>query len=171
MTTDSAGIHIVGTIRRTAEGKGAVRMEDVYDTDIDDLWSAVTDPERLTRWIADVHGDLRLGGAIHATFTSSWEGPGRIDVCQAPHHLLLTMSPGTDEETVIEATLASEGDKARLVIEERGLPVDVLAGHGAGWQAHVEDLTAHLQGRTTSDWRTRWAALAPAYNRLAEGLS
>jgi uncharacterized protein YndB with AHSA1/START domain len=171
MTTDSAGIHIVGTIYRMAEGKGAVRMEDVYDTDIDDLWSAVTDAQRLARWIADVDGDLRLGGVIHAKFTSSWEGPGRIDVCEAPHHLSLTMSPGTTDETVIEATLATEGDKTRLVIEERGLPVDVLAGHGAGWQAHVEDLAAHIYGRATTDWRTRWAALSPAYDRLAESLS
>lgn len=35
------------------------------------------------------------------------------------------------------------GDQTRLVLEERGLPLEVLAGHGAGWQAHVEDLAIH----------------------------
>jgi hypothetical protein len=47
---------------------------------------------------------------------------------------------------VIEATLAAEGDQTRLVIEERGLPFDELAGYGAGWQAHVEDLTGACPG-------------------------
>jgi hypothetical protein len=32
---------------RSADGKGVVRIEDRYDTDIGDLWSAITDPRRL----------------------------------------------------------------------------------------------------------------------------
>src|ERR1022692_2342889 len=123
--------------------QGRVRMEDRYDTDIDDLWSALTDPRRLARWIAEVKGDLRLGGEFHARFTSSWEGAGRVDACEPPRRLLLTMSPGQDDETVIEARLAAAGDQTRLVIEERGLPRGELAARGAGWQAHVEDLAAH----------------------------
>ena len=167
MTSTPAGTRIVGTMRRTDEGKGAVRMEDLYDTDVDDLWSALTDPRRLARWVADVEGDFRPGGQIHARFTSSWEGPGRIDVCQEPHRLALTMSPGESDETVIEARLAPEGDQTRLVIEERGLPLDNLAAYGAGWQAHVEDLTAHIQGLQAGDWRARWTTLRPTYEALA----
>ena len=34
-----AGIGVVGTLR-AVDGSGVVRMEDRYDTDIDDLWSA-----------------------------------------------------------------------------------------------------------------------------------
>jgi uncharacterized protein YndB with AHSA1/START domain len=146
-------------------------MEDLYDTDIYDLWSALTDPRRLARWIAEVDGDLRLGGQIHARFTSAWDGTGRIDVCQAPHRLVVTMSPGLPDETVIDATLAPELGGTRLVIEERGIPLDELADHGAGWQAHVEDLTAHIQGLQARDWHTRWTALAPTYQDLAGGLA
>ncbi|HEY6746916.1 MAG TPA: SRPBCC family protein [Mycobacteriales bacterium] len=162
---------IVGSMRRLEDGRGAVRMEDLYDTGIEDLWSAVTDPGRLARWIGEVTGDLRPGGRIHARFTSSYEGPGRIDICQAPHRLLVTMDPGTPEETVIEAVLAAEDDRTRLVIEERGLPIDDLFAYGAGWQAHVEDLAAHLAGVDPADWRTRWAELSPAYRDLAGDLA
>src|SRR5712692_8156151 len=138
MTTSArTGTRIVGSLR-SADGKGIVRMEDRYDTDIDDLWSALTDPGRLARWIADVKGDLRPGGEFRARFTSSWEGPGRVDVCEPPRRLLLTMSPGERDETVIEAELNSDGAKTILVVEERGLPLADLAGYGAGWQAHVE---------------------------------
>jgi uncharacterized protein YndB with AHSA1/START domain len=163
MTSNAlGGGRILGSLR-SADGKGIVRMEDRYDTDIDDLWSALTEPQRLARWIGDVEGDLRLGGEFQARFTSSWEGPGRVDVCEPPRRLLVTMEPGTEDETVIEAELVADGAQTRLVIEERGLPVSALPTHGAGWQAHVEDLAAYLAGREPADWRTRWAELSSAY--------
>jgi uncharacterized protein YndB with AHSA1/START domain len=165
------GISEIGSLRRLDDGTGAVRMEDLYDTGIEDLWSAVTDPRRLARWVAEVTGEFRPGGRIQARFTSSWEGPGRIDVCRAPHHLSVTMAPDTPEATVIEVTLRAEEDRTRLVVEERGLPLDAVADHGAGWQAHVEDLAAHLAGKHPADWHVRWTALAPAYRKLAEGLA
>ena len=170
MTSTSPNARIVGTLRRLDDDKGAVRMEDVYDTDIDDLWSAVTDPERLARWLVEVEGDLRVGGQVQVRFTSTWTGPGRIDTCDAPHHLLVTLSPGTPDETVLEATLAPDGEKTRLVVEERGIPLDEIAGHGSGWQAHVEDLSRYLAGGE-SDWHSRWIALTPEYEAIAADLA
>jgi len=71
-----AGARILGRLR-TADGQGAVRIEDRFDTEIDDLWNAVTDPERLARWLGEVEGDLRLGGEFRARFfASGWEGTG-----------------------------------------------------------------------------------------------
>ncbi len=155
----------IGSMRALDEKRGAVRVEDVYDTDIDDLWEACTSTERLARWIAQVSGDLRVGGTINATFTSSWTGVGRIDVCDRPHHLLLTMEPGTDDEAEIEAWLSEEGDRARLTVEERGLPLDGLHFHGAGWQAHLEDLGRSLAGEPSA-WKARWAELTPVYETM-----
>jgi uncharacterized protein YndB with AHSA1/START domain len=156
---------ILGSMRHIDDTRGAVRVEDVYDTDIADLWSAITEPDRLARWIATVEGELRVGGIVQTSFTSSWEGPGRIDVCDPPNHLLVTMEPGTDDEAVIEATLTREGERTRLVVEERGLPLDVLYKHGAGWQAHIEDLGCYLAGGE-SNWKARWQELTPTYQAL-----
>lgn len=168
--TNDAGTRIVGSLR-SADGRGTVRMEDLFATDADDLWSALTEPRRLAAWIARVEGDLRVGGTFQALFTSSWEGPGRVEVCEPSRRLLVTMNPGLEDETVIEALLSPEGARTRLVIEERGLPVAGLAAHGAGWQAHVEDLAAHLEGHDATPWRDRWAQLAPHYQELAETLT
>ncbi|WP_344151009.1 SRPBCC domain-containing protein [Nocardioides koreensis] len=33
---------------------------------MDDLWSALTDPSRLARWLGEVEGDLRPGGELRA---------------------------------------------------------------------------------------------------------
>ena len=158
---------ILGSLR-SAEGKGVVRVEDRFDTDIDDLWSAITDPSRLSRWIAEVEGDLRLGGEFRARFTSEWEGTGRIEACEPPRRLkVVTKAYGQSEENEIEATLAADGDKTVLVIEERGMPVEHIADYGAGWQVHVEDLGAYLAGRERCDIKARWDELAPAYEKLA----
>lgn len=156
---------ILGSMRRIDERRGAVRVEDVYDTHIADLWSAITEPDRLARWIVKVEGDLRVGGIVQTLFTSTWEGPGRIDVCDPPNHLVVTMEPGTEDEAVIEAVLTAEGGRTRLVVEERGLPLDVLYKHGAGWQAHIEDLGRYLGG-DQSNWKARWTELSPAYEKL-----
>ena len=155
----------IGTMRRLDDTVGVVRMEDVYDTDIADLWSAITEPSRLSRWMADVDGDPKLGVEVQAKFTSSWEGPVRVDVCEAPNRLVVTMNPNSDEEGVIEAWLTAEADKTRLIVEERGLPLDVIHYHGAGWQAHLEDLRRYLAGGG-SEWKKRWDELTPTYAEM-----
>jgi uncharacterized protein YndB with AHSA1/START domain len=68
MTSNArASGRILGSLR-SADGKGIVRMEDRFDTDIGDLWSALTDPARLARWMGEVEGDLHLGGEFRARF-------------------------------------------------------------------------------------------------------
>jgi uncharacterized protein YndB with AHSA1/START domain len=169
MTSNArAGTRILGSLD-VADGKGIVRMQDRYDTGIDDLWTALTDPDRLARWIAEVEGDLRLGGEFRARFTSGWEGTGRVQACEPPRRLLvLTRDADEPDEQVIEATLTADGDQTILVIEERGLPIEHLAAHGAGWQVHVEDLAAHLAGRERCDIKARWTELLPVYQALGE---
>ena len=168
-----------GVMRALDERTGAVRVEDVYDTDIADLWEACTAPERLRRWIAEVSGDLRLGGTVQATFTSTWTGPARVEACEAPHHLLLRTKPGTDEEGEIEAWLTEDPAGTRLVVEERGLPLGSLHFYGSGWQAHLEDLgrslatgaSAHPDGWSdqapSPAWKQRWTELVPSYEAMS----
>ena len=172
MTSNAAaGNRIVGTLR-TADGKGVVRMEDRFDTDIDDLWSALTDPGRLARWLGEFEGDLRLGGEFRARFfASGWEGTGRVDACEPPRHLLVTTRHDRQaEEHAIEATLTADGDHTILILEERGMPVNLLAAYGAGIQVHIEDLAAHIAGRERCDADARWQELQPAYEALASKL-
>jgi uncharacterized protein YndB with AHSA1/START domain len=172
MTSNAAaGNRIVGALR-TQDGKGVVRMEDRFDTDIDDLWSALTDPGRLARWLGEFEGDLRLGGEFRARFFSSgWEGTGRVEVCEPPRHLLvMTRDNRQDEEHAVEATLTADGDHTVLILEERGMPVNLLAAYGAGVQVHIEDLAAHIAGRERCDANARWKELQPAYEALASKL-
>ena len=158
---------ILGSLR-SADGKGIVRIQDRFGTGIGDLWSALTEPGRLARWIGEVAGDLRLGGEFRFRFFASGsEGTGRVDACEPPRRLLLTMALGQPEEDVVEVTLTADDDQTVLVWEERGMPVDLLAAYGAGVQIHVEDLAAYLAGRERVDAAARWDELEPAYQDLA----
>ena len=172
MTSNAAaGNRLLGSLR-SADGTGVVRMEDRFDTDIDDLWSALTDPRRLARWYGEVGGDLRPGGEFHARVRDAGERIGRVDACEPPRRLLLTMrdpdpQPGQPEETVIEAQLTADGDQTILVVEDRGMPLDLLAAYGAGVQIHVENLATHIAGHEPGDTEARWDELLPAYQDLA----
>ena len=112
---------ILGSLR-SADGNGVVRIEDRYDTDIDDLWSALTDPGRLARWYGQVEGDLRPGGEFHLYIESNdVEGRGRVEACEPPRRLRLTTRE-TDEswrkgrgaqpfDQTIEARLTADGER------------------------------------------------------------
>src|SRR5258708_29540952 len=92
---ERAGGRILGSLG-SADGKGVVRMEDRFDTDIDDVWSALTDPSRLARWYGEVEGDLRLGGEFRVrVFASGWEGTGRVEACEPPRRLV---GPGKEPD-------------------------------------------------------------------------
>ena len=172
MTTNVPGsVRTLGTLR-AADGSGVVRLEDRFDTEMDDLWSALTDPGRLARWLGEVEGDLRPGGEFRARFfASGWEGTGRVEACEPPRRLLiLTKSPDVPDG-VIEVTLTGDGDHTTLVIEERGVPLGQIAAYGAGDQVHVEDLAAFLAGRERCDARKRWQELHPIYQQLAAHLT
>jgi uncharacterized protein YndB with AHSA1/START domain len=181
MTSNAgAGSRLLGSLR-SADGRGVVRIEDRYDTGIDDLWAAVTDPARLARWYGRVEGDLSPGGRFGVYIEAGdIESSGRVVACEPPRRLLVTAReteesyrkgqgvPPFDED--VEVTLTADGDQTILVIEVRGMPLDKIAYYGAGWQIHAENLAAYLAARDRGDTGARWNELVPPYQDLAAGI-
>ena len=167
MTSDAS---ILGSLH-SVDGEGIVRMEDRLDTGLDDLWGALTDPDRLAHWYGEVEGELSQGGEFRARIALAGERTGQVEVCEPPLRLLVTMrdpdpQPGQPEQTVIEAQLSAEGAQTRLVWEERGMPVNLLPAYGAGIQIHVEHLADYISGRELRNVEARWNELFPAYEAL-----
>jgi uncharacterized protein YndB with AHSA1/START domain len=119
-----------------------------YDTSVDDLWNALTTPQRLTRWFSRVDGDLKLGGR----YKIQGNAEGSITRCDPPEAFDLTweFGGGTSWVTV---RLAPEGRKARLTLEHiahrEGIGEDHLKkfGPGAvgiGWDLWFNGLARHL---------------------------
>jgi uncharacterized protein YndB with AHSA1/START domain len=161
---------VLGSVH-SVNGEGVVRMEDRLDTGIDDLWGALTEPDRLAGWFGEVEGDLSPGGEFSVRIAIAGERRGQVEACNPPQRLLLTMrdpdpGPGQPAQTVIEAQLSADGAWTRLVWEERGMPVNLLPAYGTGIQIHVEHLADYVCGRQLRDVEARWTELFPAYEAL-----
>lgn len=175
MTSNSpADDRILGSLR-AEDGKGIARLEDRYDSAIDDLWLALTEPQRLARWYGEVEGDLRLGGKFQVRHADG-ERMGRVDACEPPQRLLVMLRdphprPSQPEETVIEAQLTAVGDHTILVVEDRGLPLHLLAAYGAGLQIHLEHLADDVAGRERGGTEARWDELLPPHEAPAAAVS
>jgi hypothetical protein len=69
-------------------------------------------------------------------------------------------------EHIVAAELIDDGDRTMLVLEVRGLPLDLVWAYGAGWQVHLEDLGTHLSGQKDLNLPTRWDELEPLYRGM-----
>jgi uncharacterized protein YndB with AHSA1/START domain len=154
-----------------AEGdRSGVRFERRYDATPEELWSALTEPERLGRWLANVAElELRVGGRFHLLWNES-DGTQKTDgtvLALEPGRLLeLNWTYPGEPDSTARFELRPDGDGTILVLDHRGLPPAAIAGYGAGWHSHLDSLEAHLNGGE-ADWSARFQELGPAYEESA----
>ncbi len=90
-----------------AEGGHRLSFQRPYATTPDDLWEAMTSPPRVGRWLADLTGDLRVGGRYRLDFGGGSDPDqvteGTIEVCEPPMSLRVTWSFGTQGDSIVEA--------------------------------------------------------------------
>jgi uncharacterized protein YndB with AHSA1/START domain len=111
----------------------------------DDVWSALTEPERIPRWLLPVTGDLRLGGRYQLEGNAG----GEVLACEPPRHLAVTWEYG-DQLSWVDVTLTPVGDGTRLELTHDA-PVDPQQwrefGPGAvgiGWELMLLGLHRHV---------------------------
>jgi uncharacterized protein YndB with AHSA1/START domain len=121
-------------------------VSQTYDTDPADLWDAVTNIERIPRWLMPITGDLKVGG----TYRLEGNANGTVLTCDPPKNFTATWEYG-DTVSWIDVSVADDGpDRARLVIEHIAHVEDEMAlqfGPGAvgiGWDSMLLGLALHL---------------------------
>ncbi|QSB04651.1 SRPBCC family protein [Natronoglycomyces albus] len=128
------------------KGGFIVSLSHVYKTDLEDLWDACTNPQRLPRWFLPVTGDLSVGGHYQLEGNAS----GTIKSCEPPRALLVSWE-FDDKYSELEALLESEGEHARLTLKHF-VPDDEHwaefgpAATGIGWDMALGSLAAHTVG-------------------------
>ena len=131
-------------------GKAAVVAVAVrsYDTTVDDLWDAITTPERLARWFLPVHGDLTPGGRYQLEGNAG----GTITRCERPTAFDVTWEfmGGT---SWVNVRLRPEGKNAQLTLEhiahkggigEEHLKTFGPGAVGIGWDLGLYGLEKHV---------------------------
>jgi uncharacterized protein YndB with AHSA1/START domain len=120
-----------------------------YPADAPDVWSALTEPERLARWFLPVSGDLRAGGS----FQLEGNAGGDILECTAPALLRLTFG-GPD--SIVEVRLHPDGDDTEVSLRHT-VPIGMAqSGAGAlfpgpGWDIALQGLASHLRGEESGE--------------------
>ncbi|MHA6667692.1 SRPBCC domain-containing protein [Homoserinimonas sp. A447] len=115
-----------------------LEFERVLATDIDDAWSAVTDPDRIARWMETYVGDLKLGGTWRVfRSTGDLYCTGTVSECTPPHAFVTSWHVVGDEPTTLRVTLDTVADGTRLVLRHEGVRDE---RYGAGWQTYLEQL-------------------------------
>jgi uncharacterized protein YndB with AHSA1/START domain len=153
----------------------AVRLERTYATNPEDLWSALTDPDRLARWFARVEGDLSLNGAFVIYFDDDDPDErtlGQVLGCDPPSRLEVSWFFQEEGQSRLTVELTPDGDSTRLVLDHARLPLDAAAGYSAGWHTYLEQLDADLSGADGSGerWVARWEELLPTYQAKLDEL-
>ncbi|MCS7479562.1 SRPBCC family protein [Umezawaea endophytica] len=140
----------VGRQTSTSGEVVSVLLRRDYDAHVDDVWDALTDPDRLKRWFLPISGDLRVGGS----FQLEGNAGGDILTCDPPTLLKVTFGGPT---SVVELRLTATGDDTTTLELDHTVPVEV-AGSGAGalyvgpgWDSAFLALALFLDDRTTED--------------------
>jgi uncharacterized protein YndB with AHSA1/START domain len=154
----------VGTRVVEAGEARTVTVSQVYDADIDDVWDACTNRDRIPRWFLPVTGDLRVGGRYQLEGNAG----GTIERCDPPNSLAATWEYGGDV-TWVELTLSVEGDgRTRFALQHTGGANDQRWAEfgpgavGVGWDMGLIGLTIHLESGAAVDPReiAAWTASA-----------
>lgn len=160
-----------GDLRRDGD-RCAVRFERLYDATAEELWAALTDPERLAGWLAHVSRfELVPAGDVEIDFGDSEEErvSGRIRTLEHERVLEYTWTYPGESESVVRFEIVPREHGVLLVLDHRQLSWEAAAGYGAGWQAHLDVLGAHLSGQTLA-WADRYRELRPHYDEQLAAL-
>ncbi|WP_054814686.1 SRPBCC family protein [Nocardia arizonensis] len=123
-----------------------------YATDRADLWSALTDAERLPRWFLPVTGELRVGGRYQLEGNAG----GLVERCDEPESFAVTWEMGP-QMSWLEVTLTPDGDGTRLeLVHEAMVDPDFATrfGPGAvgvGWDLALVGLGLYLSSGEAVD--------------------
>lgn len=136
-----------------ADGSGervSVLLRRGYDAPIDDVWDAVTQPDRIKRWLMPISGELRVGGS----FQLEGNAGGEILTCEPPRLLKVTFGAPT---SIVEVRLTPDGNGDTVLELEHTVPIEIAqSGAGAlyvgpGWDGALLGLGLFLRGEAVGD--------------------
>ncbi|MEJ2862879.1 SRPBCC domain-containing protein [Actinomycetospora flava] len=153
-------------IRTDPDGATTAVWRREYPDPVEDVWAAITESERLGRWIGTWTGEPRVGGTVSFTLTGEVDAGGEVDeptdvlilACDPPRHLVVEFPAPDEQSWHLDLTVEAHEKGAVLVFAQRLVEGVTPADIDAGWRWYLDRLGASLAGTPMPDW----AAYAPA---------
>ncbi len=137
----------VGTRMLEAGEARTVTISRIYNAPADDVWDAVTNPERIPRWFLPVSGKLRAGGRYALEGNAS----GTILRCDPPRAFTATWEFGGEVSWIEPRLISADESRTRFVLEHIAHVDDERwaqfgpGASGVGWDlALATGLAVHL---------------------------
>ncbi|GAB2989413.1 SRPBCC family protein [Amycolatopsis acidiphila] len=135
-----------------------------YVAEIEDVWQACTDPERISRWFLPVSGDLRLGGRYQLEGNAG----GEILRCEPPKLLRLSWIFG-ESTSYVQVRLDPVEGGTMFELEHSGLDDEQHwdqfgpGAVGVGWDLTILGLGLHVAGLANPEG---WGTSPEAYGLM-----
>jgi uncharacterized protein YndB with AHSA1/START domain len=139
----------------------SIEREVLIEAPVEAVWSIVTEPEHIGRWLSDsAEVDLRPGGELLLTWDFG-TAPGTVERVEAPNLFAFRwVSPEPDRDpaaregyyTLVEFNLRAEGDGTLLRVVESGFASvtgteqqngELAARHEGGWGSFLDKLAGY----------------------------
>ncbi len=150
-----------GEIVRVGD-ESRLRFDRVFRSDIEDVWSAITTPERCRRWLGDPRLTGGKGRLVMGDGDDEWAAL-EVRECVPPRLIDTDWAFPDSPPTRLRVTLAEDGpDRTRVIMEHTfpaGFPITRLPGYATGWHHFVDCLDAFLAGEELPDFGDYYPAL------------
>jgi len=140
-----------GRIEKDGDRRTLVLVRE-FNAPIEDVWAAVTEPERLERWIGTWAGDPASGEVVFrmtAEAEDAPEAPMEIRECEPPHTLRVTSRWGANTWH-LEVNLVESDGVTTLTFVQPDLDLDDAESVGPGWEYYLDRLVATQTGADLS---------------------
>ena len=118
-----------------------------YDAPVEKVWLTCIDPAQVSRWFAEVSGEMHEGATVTFDVGAPHKVDSRILRREPPRRLVFTWSYQGGETDEVEIRLEEDGDGTLLKLEQRSKDrTDWWLGAGAGWESALIRLHLLLLG-------------------------
>jgi uncharacterized protein YndB with AHSA1/START domain len=132
---------------------------------VEDVWAALTDPDRTLRWIGSYEGERRVGGTGTFTMTHEEEVSGesmRIVECDEPRRLVVEWQ--NELGWRVELDLTEDDGRTVLLFTQLFPAGSSVTDYALGWHWYLDKFGAEVSGSTPpGSWDDFLAAIGPAY--------
>ena len=159
-----------GNVTTEDDGRQRVEFRRTWAEPIEDVWAALTEPDRLARWIGVYEGERHAGGTGTFAMThEDGEAPGQpttIVECDPPRRLVIEWPEASSQMERIDLDLATEDGRTVLRFVQFFPAATNAVDWALGWHWYLDKLSAEIDGGTPpTDWDAFVTEVSQAYGR------
>lgn len=124
-----------------------LHVDRTFQAPIEDVWAAITEPERLARWLGTWRGDPTEGRVMFRMTFEEGDAEQEMEIreCRPPFRLAVTSQVG-EQAWYLDADLSERDGVTTLSFSQPDVDADDAPSIGPGWEYYLDRLVAAETG-------------------------